>query len=156
MRGRGLMGLIGLFLVCGAGASPAADQDLRWSRYRNARFGVSVEYPAHLFAEPIEAANGDGIRFEPEGGLSLRIWGRYNVLDQRPYQALCMTPCTGETNRLDGATAGISSGRRDGAMIYYKKCILRDDEFHCFAIEYPEPLRQVLDGVAARMSRTLQ
>jgi hypothetical protein len=155
MHGRGLSGLIGLFLLSVPRVPAAADQDLRWTRYRNARFGVGVEYPARLFAAPIEAVNGDGVRFEPQSGVSLRIWGRYNVLNQRPYQALCMRPCTGETDRVDRATAGVSSGLRDGAAIFYKKCVLRDAEFHCFALEYPTSMRRVFDGVAARMSRTL-
>ena len=142
--------------LCGSGGPLHAQIDLKWTRYQNARFGVSVEYPAAIFAEPIEAANGDGVRFEPGRSLSLRIWGRYNALDQRPYQAVCLTPCAGETYRVDQPDTGISSGLGDGNMIYYKKCILRDGEFHCFDLRYFAPMRETFDAVAARLSRTLR
>jgi hypothetical protein len=78
------------------------------------------------------------------------------VLDERPHQALCLKSCAGETYRVDRPTTGISSGLRDGAVVYYKKCVLRDGEFHCFALEYPETKRRLFDPVAARMSRSLR
>jgi hypothetical protein len=156
MRAAGLAALAGLLLLDGAGSPAPAGEDLGWTRYRNARFAVSVEYPSRLFADTVEALNGDGIRSEPERGLSLRIWGRYDVLDERPHQALCLKSCAGETYRVDRPTTGISSGLRDGAVVYYKKCVLRDGEFHCFALEYPETKRRLFDPVAARMSRSLR
>lgn len=142
--------------LCGSGGPSGAQQDLKWTRYQNARFAVSVEYPSAIFAEPFEAANGDGVRFEPGRSLSLRIWGRYNALDQRPYEAVCLTPCAGETYRVDQPDSAITSGIGEGNMVYYKKCILRDEEFHCFDLRYVASMRQTFDAVAKRMSRTLR
>ena len=44
MRAAGLAALAGLLLLDGAGSPALAGEGLGWTRYRNARFAVSVEY----------------------------------------------------------------------------------------------------------------
>lgn len=135
------------------------EPDSSWTRYTNERFGTSIEYPVDLFANPILPANGDGIRFDANrDGATLRIWGGFNVLNQTPYQNICMDGCPGEVYRVDQRQMAVSSGIWQGA-IYYQKCFLMSGAnaaFHCFRLQHPSSQKPNYEAVIIRMSNSLR
>lgn len=67
-------------------AALAFAEDGPWATYRNARYGTTAEYPAHLFAvRDVPPANGDGQGFRTEDGrATLLIYGARNAENDTP------------------------------------------------------------------------
>jgi hypothetical protein len=143
---RGLIIMLSLVGACGAQASD-------WTRYEGGRFSVALDHPTFL-ADPIHSDNGDGVRLQGEGA-ELAVWGAHHVLEETPYRALCSDDCAGESYRLDKPRVAVSSGTQDG-RISYSKCVLAQDELHCFRLSYPASSAARFNDIVKRMSGSLR
>lgn len=132
----------------------ASATEIAWERYRNARFGVVLEYPQAPFTSPLPADNGDGIRLTGEG-VTLAVWGSHNALGEPPYRSLCGDGCPGETYKVDRARVGITSSVAAG-IVSYGKCLAVGGDLHCFLFTYPATRKGEFDAAVARMSRSLR
>ena len=145
-----------------AASAPVAADHHRWQHYLNARFGTHADYPADLFTQPHYPENGDGVRWTGRGGLELSVYGSWNVLEhnsknyeaflkegfERHYAAISYREVTPDLLAL----SGVANGR-----VYYERHEFGDRAgvIHSMVIEYPVAMRQTIDPLIARMSRSL-
>jgi hypothetical protein len=155
------MKFVSLFVLFGLlGFMPRADAQDNYRTYRNARFGTSVQYPAHLLLPQRESSNGDGRKFlSRDGRVELTVYGFNNSAGRS---------ASGEMNRavrdwkrdkaqITYAKAGngwfVLSGYV-GRDIFYEKTIARGSTFHTLIWQYPAALKRSLDVPLTRSVRT--
>ena len=128
---------------------------------------LSVEIPQRFLAPELAAVvYDDGLGGE-SAHFSTAIEDMAFVLrnTQKAYEdedafALVLAPyenaaATTITYEVDEPNFGVVSGYR-GENIFYEVCKARGDRFHCFALEYPETERPLVDESIARMVRSLR
>jgi hypothetical protein len=161
---------VAILIIClllPSGALPAEDG---WTRYTNARYGASVEYPQFLTADGvIDLTDGmpgadkrqpTGIRTIPlENGTEFAIYGLPRPpVGRSIYDATCPAgACIGETYSVKRSRIAISSGV-NGQIVFYRKCAARDSSqsVSCFEVFYPVSLKARFDPIVSRMSQSLR
>jgi hypothetical protein len=145
------------FLVALAAALPALAET-----YVNVRFGTSVEFPAELFSQPQPPAdNGDGQTWKAADGAELRVFGGYNVLDQKPAAFFAdivdnrKRYTTLTYSRIEDRWAVVSGFAGD--LVYYEKFLFgADDEIvHTLMLSYPKTLKSRYDPLVGPIANSL-
>ncbi|MBS0482131.1 MAG: hypothetical protein JSR96_08230 [Proteobacteria bacterium] len=134
-----------------------------WELYQNPRFGTQAEFPADLFGTAIKSENGDGARWTASGGASLRIFGFWNTLKQRPaaYEAFLHEAApqryAGVTFRTVRQNLMILSGT-DHGTVFYERYAFGDSSgaVHALVLEYPATARMTFDPLVTRISSSLR
>lgn len=132
-----------------------------WQRYRNARFGTSIEYPAR-FRPGRAPANGDGLGFASADGASFSVWGGHNALDHD----LPGLERFVRDNLSDGAKVVHAardanwfaiSGMTDDSLFYERHLLSHGGQIvNGFVMHYPSALKAPYDAVVARMAKSLR
>ena len=144
-------------------AALAFAEDGRWATYRNARYGTTAEYPAHLFAvRDVPPANGDGQGFRTEDGRArLLIYGARNAENDTPQSYLA------KYVDLDGVAVSyrratdrfyVVSGTR-GESIIYERCNFAPVPggiVDCIGLTYPADEKEAWDPIVARVGASLR
>lgn len=131
-----------------------------WTRYANARFGFSIEYPAGSFVPERAPDNGDGRRFKAiRGKARFMVWGGHNVLKQSPKQFVAETSADCRQGRAHYALTGkgmavVSCERRD-EVLYAKRLFIKD-RIIGFQMTYPASERGRWDMALSRMADSLK
>lgn len=150
--------------ACGATAALAARHSPRpgqWTRYVNARFGFSVEYPAGAFVAERAPDNGDGRRYRAiHGGARFAVWASHNVLDETPRQwvaAMSAGDCRQGRARyaVTGKAMAVVSCDRHGEVLYAKQ-LWKHGKVTALRMTYPVAERDRWDLDLARMAESLK
>lgn len=147
--------IVGMFILAIlAAASPASAE---WRSYRNDRYGVRIDYPAHLFIPGEEPANGDGLAFEtPDGSAGFVIFASRNVEGGSLTEIRDYVLSTADYSRLTYSPRGNSwfvlSGF-DGDDIYYEKYAIScgGRVVNAFSIRFPTVEKPTYAPVIERM-----
>jgi hypothetical protein len=130
-----------------------------WATYSNPRFGVTVDYPAHLFTvQDPPSENGDGQTFHTaDGRAELMVYGLTNLERERPDVYLSRHVNLDDVSyKKVGADFYVVSGTR-GTIIFYERCNFpKDDVLNCFSITYPTVEKAAWDAIVTRISRSLR
>lgn len=129
-----------------------------WQRYRNARFGTSIEYPVR-FRPGRAPTNGDGLGFASADGASFSVWGGHNALDH-DVQGLKRFV---RDNLPDGAKVVYAarganwfaiSGVTGDSLFYERHLLSHGGQIvNGFVMHYPSALKAPYDAVVARMAK---
>jgi hypothetical protein len=144
-----------------AAAGPTAARAPGWTRYVNARFGFSVEYPAGAFAAERAPDNGDGRKYRAiHGGARLAVWAGHNATGQRPHEwvaAVSAEDCRKGRARyaVTGKAVAVVSCERRGEVLYAKR-LWRGDMVTGFQMTYPVGERKRWDLDLTRMAESLK
>jgi hypothetical protein len=148
-----------LAIACSASqAQPSA-----WSEYRNEKYGVSLNYPYHLFIVERTAEAGDGQVFVTrEGDARLLVGALPNEAGFSPaaYQRHVARQSYGKyaiTYQPKGRTWFVLSGEGDGKVFYEKvmfSCAGR--LISSFAMIYPSVKRAVFNPIVEHMEDTFR
>jgi hypothetical protein len=147
--------------------APSLSQDLArgadsWSRYRNARFGTSVDVPGiFTLAEPAPA-NGDGRTFKSVDGAELRVFGSHSATtvteNFAAYQSWLLAQLRNDgiaiTYKAQGKEWLVASGTR-GRDIVYVKAIEGCGATHEIWVTYPSKRKARYDALMGRLARSL-
>jgi hypothetical protein len=131
-----------------------------WTRYVNARFGYSIEYPAGTFKPERAPDNGDGRKFKATRGKArFMVWGGHNVLKQSPkgFVAETTSACAQGRARyaLTGKGVAVVSCERKGEVLYAKRLFVKG-RIVGFQMTYPVAERGRWDMDLARMAESLK
>jgi serine/threonine-protein kinase len=149
-------GLIGAGLVGALASAGTATAQESWARYRNARFGTSIDY-MEFFEPGEEPANGDGLVFtSPEA--EFRVFARHN-LDGDTAKAM-LARLAGDPDYAGLSYRSIAgrrltvSGRRGDRIFYEVHLFSPTGLIHSFMIDYPAAHKASYDAMIARMARS--
>jgi hypothetical protein len=137
----------------------AASKAPAWTRYVNARFGYSIEYPAGAFVPERAPDNGDGRRFKAiRGKARFMVWGGNNVLKQSPKDFVAETSSACAEGRaryaLTGKGMAVVSCERRGEVLYARRLFVKN-RMVGFQMTYPVSERGRWDMDLARMAESL-
>jgi hypothetical protein len=131
--------------------SSMADAQSQWRTYLDPRFGMSIEYPSHLFTTLEVTAEGvtmlgAGVQFD----LMAQVVDGINTAEQ--LQGLIQNTEGYEemTYRAGGNLWLVVSGFR-GDDIYYEKFFLTGGSVQGFSMQYPRVERRTFDAIVERM-----
>lgn len=133
-----------------------------WTSYMNARFGVTAEYPAHLFLRPSYSTNEDGISLRSPNGAILRIFGQWNAGNQSPAAYLkTLEKYDAKYGRISYRVVKpdlvILSGEDHGIIFYERyRFIASSGAIHALTFEYPAQARSIYDPIVPRLSASLR
>ncbi|WP_114945677.1 hypothetical protein [Microvirga calopogonii] len=139
-----------------------AQREDSWSRYRNARFGTSVDVPGIFTIVEPASANGDGRTYRSADGAELRVFGSHGAATVTENFAAYRTWLLDQL-RTDGVVVTytakgkewlVASGTRDGDIVYVK-VIQGCGATHEIRVTYPIASRQVYDSLIGRLARSL-
>ncbi|MHC5234179.1 cupin domain-containing protein [Brucella sp. LJL56] len=140
--------------------TPTMAADHAWKVYVNARFGYSICYPADLLTVQFRSDNGDGAVFSSKSGAELRVWGRYNVLEQG--MNTIIAGLAGEnavvSYRHSTENWAVVSGKKNSA-VFYAEVLLEHNTAHnidtvrIFRLTYPTGGAKIYDAVAERLAK---
>jgi hypothetical protein len=134
-----------------------------WSRFNAPALGMSVDYPANVFAVRDGAAEqGEGQRFRTSDGRArLSVYALENVEHNTPAMYLKKhlrlqrgALAYRRVSRRFFAISGVHEGR-----IYYSRCNFSPDpkaRMHCIYIVYPQREARSWDRIVTRISRSLR
>lgn len=131
-----------------------------WTRYANARFGFSIEYPAGSFVPERASDNGDGRKFKAiKGGARFMVWAGRNVLKQSPRDFVTEASGACRQGRAHYAVTGkglavVSCERR--GEVFYAKRLFAKDLVTGFQMTYPTSERGRWDMALSRMAESLK
>lgn len=94
-------------------------------KYENGRFGYSASYPS-CFRMEMESENGDGMRLSMGHGISMNIYGFYNV-NERTIRDLFEEDRGNATYSVQRKNWYVVSGFLHDDMIYWKKVVLMNN-----------------------------
>jgi hypothetical protein len=137
--------------------------DDAWSRYRNARFGVSVDVPDIFKGTDPPPVNGDGRIFRSADGAELRVFGSHSATtvteDFAAYKTWMLNRLQKDgvniTYKMQGREWLVASGTK-GREIVYVKVIEGCDATHEIRITYPIASKQTYDPLIGRLARSLR
>jgi hypothetical protein len=146
-----------LVLVLLAGAAALADQfRVRgggWMTYVNDRYGMSIDYPANVFAPETPPENGDGRAFA-SADARIEIFATHNIDNDTP---VTFRDKMSETDGYEDVTYSPSgdtwlviSGFRDD-MIFYEKYMFRGGVIFAFGIDFPTERKPFYAPLVERM-----
>ena len=130
-----------------------------WTRYANARFGFSIEYPAGSFVPERAPDNGDGRGFRAiKGKARFMVWGAHNALKQSPKQFVAQPSADCRQGRahyaLTGKGMAVVSCERRNEVLYAKRLFVKD-RIIGFQMTYPTSERGRWDMALSRMADSL-
>ena len=148
---------------CGVTGAQAAKHPAKpgaWTRYVNARFGFSLEYPAGAFVAERAPDNGDGRRYRAiRGAARFSAWAGHNVLDQTPRKWVQQMSADCRQGRARYAVTGkamaVVSCERRGEVLYAKR-LWGHGKITAFQMTYPTGERGRWDMALARMAESLK
>lgn len=130
----------------------------QWTRYVNARFGTSVEYPADIFSPLPPPDNNDGRSFETAAAnASFLVFAGHNALAQSVPERLAEQIAAGlETiERAELHPDGFHlEGRSGEDFIVHIEKFDDADVVHTLKITYPADMEQDLGSLVTRMVRS--
>lgn len=150
--------------------SPNLDNEIKFNKYCNPRFGYCVDYPSELIYPQPESENGDGRIFKNKNGEEiLRVYGTNNSdpdfghisLEQQYNDDLHgAEEENGNNDRVItyqklGKTFFVISGFKKG-KVFYQKTILRDDAFGYAILQYDEDEKATFDKVSDRIFKSFK
>jgi hypothetical protein len=155
-----------LALLClGPVAAVAQDQvsavERDWGRYRDREFGMTFDFPRHIFSLQTAEQGRQGVLFStPDGRARIRVFGEANEADETPAGYLRRIRKSGEGRFTYVRTTPrffVASGIRDG-MIFYRRCNFAASErrMSCFQMDYPQREKRAWDGIVTRISLSLR
>lgn len=159
-----LMGslLAGVFTVA-AEIAPADAQD--WKTYTNARFAYSVDVPLSGFEPLPPPDNGDGQAWASADGLvEVSAYGSHWSATSESFddyetlrRSFILSDDAEITYKRVTNDWFVHSGHLKDGRIFYSKTVALpgcDIAAHIYLV-YPETLKSVMDGIVARMARSL-
>jgi hypothetical protein len=160
--------LISLVLGCSAIVADAAARDQTaaerasgWGRYRDRNFGMTFDFPAHVFSLKSAEQGGQDVVFStPDGRARIRLFALANEANDTPRRYLSRMAKPGEGRFTYVRTTSrffVASGTRDGT-IFYRRCNFSASADHraaCFQMDYPRREKRAWDGVVTRISLSL-
>lgn len=161
--GRGFLPALLAALLLSASGAPASAEEGGWITYRNARFGTTADYPAHLFSvRDVPPANGDGQAFRTEDGrATLLIYGARNAENETPGSYLAkyvdLEGVTVSYRRVTDRFYAVSGLR--GENIFYERCNFApvpQGIIDCIGISYPADEKTMWDPIVARLGASLR
>jgi hypothetical protein len=137
--------------------------DDAWSRYRNARFGTSVDVPGIFMIADPAPANGDGRIFKSRDGAELRVFGSHSATtvaeDFATYRIWMLDRLQKDgvavTYKAQGKGWLVASGT-EGREIVYVKVIEGCDATHEIRMTYPSLSRRIYDPLVGRLAHSLR
>lgn len=147
---------LSLLLATIATLAPAGPQAGNWRTYSNVRYAYSICYPAQL-KPGREADNGDGRAFKSADGITLKVWGGYNVLDE-DVEAIAR-----RRQRQTGGGVTYAVQRRNwyvfsarvGSDFVYERGHLANGTVATFQLRYPAKRAAAWKPVVERLSNCL-
>lgn len=94
-------------------------------KYENGRFGYSASYPS-CFRMEMESENGDGMRLSMGHGISMNIYGFYNV-NEKTIRDLFEEDRGNSTYSVQKKNWYVVSGFLHDDMIFWKKVVLMNN-----------------------------
>jgi len=136
--------------------------DLRWTHWSNARFGMSIDYPAALFRPESAPENGDGQSFvTPDGRAGFFVFGQWDTMDLGIEDLHQMDLGTGvfgritenRLSRYDYILAGQAEDR-----FTYRRALMPPpgDVLYVFEISYPAAENATFGPVIERMAESFE
>lgn len=128
-------------------------------RYRNARYGTVISYPADLFSPLPPPGNGDGRTFETaDAAARFYVFAQFNALGQSQKEMLEEDKAADWRDKVtyerSGAGWYVISGY-SGDDIFYRKVVIEpSDLVRVFEVTYPSAMRAQMDAAVTRMSRS--
>ena len=160
---RGLLLLLSVLIsALPAAAFPQAD-DLGWTKFRNERFGLTLQYPAEVFVSQRRSDLGDGDLFETPDGRARLLVGAIENADRftpRSYQTFIARQSYPGL-RIDYAPVGRSwavlSGTVGQTMVYEKIMFsCGGNVINSFAMTYPIAERRFYDPLIEAIEDTFR
>ncbi|MGO4525377.1 hypothetical protein AB4097_10990 [Microvirga sp. 2MCAF35] len=151
-----------VFLPAKSLAQDLTRSDTSWSRYRNARFGTSVDVPGIFTMVEPAPANGDGRTFKSADGAELRVFGSHGAttvtVNFAAYRKWLLDSLQKDgvaiAYKAQGKEWFVASGTR-GADIIYVKATEGCGATHEIRVTYPIAGRQAYDPLIGRLARSL-
>ena len=128
--------------------------EMGWTAYRNARFGLTLSYPAAVFEHERSSKAGDGELFASRDAKARLLVGALANTDGHTpgsYQRMiAQTSYPG--SKIDyaptGGTWSVLSGEKDGVMFYEKVMFsCKQQVISSFALIYPVAQRKLYDPI---------
>jgi hypothetical protein len=151
--------LVALVLLAPAPGLARGGRPETWTRYANARFGFSIEYPAGAFVPERGPDNGDGRRFKAiRGKARFMVWAGHNARRQSPKDFVAETAASCRRGRaryaLTGKGLAVVSCERGGEVFYARRLFTRK-LVTGFQMTYPTAERGRWDMALSRMAESL-
>ena len=151
-----------LAIVADACAREQADGAAGWGRYRDRSFGMTFDFPAHIFSLKSAEQGGQAVVFStPDGRARIRVFVFTNEANETPRHYLSRVAKPGEGRFTYVRTTPrffVASGTRD-RMIFYRRCNFppsEDRRVTCFQMDYPQREKRAWDRVVTRISLSLK
>jgi hypothetical protein len=144
-----------------AAAAPAQQQGADWGRYRDRDFGMSFDFPRHIFPLQSAVQGGPGVTFSTtDGRARIRVFAARNETHDTPARYLARIRNDGQGRFTYVRTTRkffVASGVREGT-IFYRRCNFAagSDRLSCFQIDYPQDEKRAWDRIVTRISLSLR
>jgi hypothetical protein len=151
------LALVSIFAPAAAAQPRGAD----WGRYRDRDFGMSFDFPRHIFPLQSAVQGGPGVTFSTtDGRARIRVFAGHNERHDTPARYLARIRNDGEGRFTYVRTTRrffVASGVHDRA-IFYRRCnfVPRSDQLSCFQIDYPQSEKRTWDPIVTRISLSLR
>lgn len=127
--------------------------------YSNPRFGYSISYPPDILQPQPVAENGDGREFRSaDRQTKMLVYGTENVdgqtLAQKYNDEINQAGRTVTYKVLRSGFFAVSG--YDGASIFYRKTLFKNNQFMTFSITYPTAQRGIYDSITVRASKSFR
>jgi hypothetical protein len=156
-----VLGCLAVVTDAAARDQAGADRTSGWGRYRDRDFGMTFDFPAHIFSLKSAEQGGEGVVFStPDGRARIRLFAFRNEANDTPRRYLGRIAKAGEGRFTYVRTTPrffVASGTRDSA-IFYRRCNFPASSDHrvaCFHMDYPQREKRAWDGVVTRISLPL-
>ena len=134
-----------------------------WHTYSNPRYGFSLQYPRHLFAEERTSEAGDGQLFVAKNGDARLLVGtlsnasKFTPAGYQGYVARHSYPDYRIGYRRLGGSWFALSGEKDG-QIFYEKAMFScgGQRINSFAVIYRSDQRHIFDRIVERIEDTFR
>ena len=132
-----------------------ASQRVTYRTYSNGRYGFSIAYPLGVLVPQGESENGDGQKFvSKDGSATMWAYGSHRLEQSLQDEFQAAQENRTVTYKILKRDMFVVSGTGNG-KIFYRKTLLRGDDFKTFIIEYDEGERATFDPITARVARSL-
>lgn len=139
----------------------SAARNLGWERQTFSEFGMSFDFPSHVFsAQSAQVRDSGVIYYTPDRRARVGVFGFLKNGQDTPRELLNKIADFRAGNFTYVRTTGrffAASGTRGGS-IFYRRCNLRqpgDRRVGCLYIDYPRAEKRMWDPVVTRMSLSL-
>jgi hypothetical protein len=137
----------------------AAEQPPGWGRYRDREFGMTFDFPAHIFSLKSAEQGSEGVVFSTaDDRARIRVFAFRNEANDTPRRYLRRIANPEQARFTYVRTTRrffVASGTRDG-MISYRRCnFFEGKRVSCFQLDYPEGEKREWDSIVTRISLSL-